>query len=79
MNSRNVTLSLPDDLLRDAKVIAARQHTSVSALLTELLTELVEGESRRRTARAAFEGASKGMSLGTGGRAPASRDALHAR
>jgi hypothetical protein len=39
---RNVTLSLPEDLVRRAKVYAAERETSMSALVTSLLRELVE-------------------------------------
>lgn len=39
---RNVTLSLPEDLVRRAKVLAAERDTSMSALVTSLLRELVE-------------------------------------
>ena len=42
METRNITLSLPEDLLREAKVLVARRGTSVSALLAGALSELVE-------------------------------------
>lgn len=38
--TRNITLSLPDDLVRRAKVIAAQRDTSVSALVADLLRQL---------------------------------------
>lgn len=45
MAARNITLSLPDELVRRAKVLAAQRDTSVSALIGELLTrELDEDE-----------------------------------
>ncbi len=40
MGSRNITLSLPDDLVRRAKVLAAQRDTSVSALVAELLQQV---------------------------------------
>lgn len=40
MSTRNITLSLPDDLIRRAKVLAAERDTSVSALVAELLQQL---------------------------------------
>jgi predicted transcriptional regulator len=43
MATRNVTLSLPEDLVRRAKVLAAQRDTSVSALTAEALTQLVGG------------------------------------
>jgi len=41
MASRNITLALPDELVRRAKVVAAERETSISALVASLLTELV--------------------------------------
>lgn len=41
MGSRNITLALPDELVRRAKVVAAERETSVSALVATLLAELV--------------------------------------
>lgn len=37
MTNRNITLSLPAELVRRAKVSAAQQDTSVSALVASLL------------------------------------------
>jgi hypothetical protein len=45
METRNITLSLPEEVLRKAKVVAARRGTSVSALLAGALSALVERES----------------------------------
>lgn len=45
MSSRNITLSLPEDLVRKAKVIAAERDTSVSALVAELIAHLAGGSS----------------------------------
>lgn len=41
MTARNITLSLPSELIREAKVLAAERETSVSALVADLLGELV--------------------------------------
>lgn len=40
MPTRNITLSLSDELIRRAKVLAAQRNTSVSALVGELLEQL---------------------------------------
>ncbi len=40
MATRNITLSIPEDLVRRAKIIAAQRDTSVSALVSELLAQL---------------------------------------
>lgn len=41
--TRNITLSLPDELIRRAKVLAAQRETSVSALVASLLAQLTGG------------------------------------
>lgn len=40
MNNRNITLTLPAELVRRAKIIAATRDTSVSALVAEYLSAL---------------------------------------
>jgi cell fate (sporulation/competence/biofilm development) regulator YlbF (YheA/YmcA/DUF963 family) len=42
---RNVTLSLPDDLYKQARIKAAEQEVSISGLVKKLLTEFVQRES----------------------------------
>lgn len=79
MPVRNITLSLSDDLIRRAKVLAAQRDTSVSALVSELLGGLVGG-SRDYAAEWAAE--EQLMSEGIGlrvGEITWSRDELHAR
>lgn len=39
--TKNITLSMPDDLVRRAKILAASRDTSVSALVADLLRQLV--------------------------------------
>lgn len=41
MSNRNITLSMPDELVRGAKVLAATRDTSVSALVADLLRQVV--------------------------------------
>lgn len=41
--TKNITLSMPEELLRRARVLAAQRDTSVSALVAELLEQLVGG------------------------------------
>jgi len=40
MTTRTITLTMPEDLIRRTKVVAAQRATSVSALVAELLTSL---------------------------------------
>lgn len=74
----NITVSVDADLLRKAKVLAARRGTSVSRLVAEEFGRLVRQEAayeiaRRRALRRLEEGYDLGWSR------PASRDELHGR
>jgi len=74
----NLTLSLDEDLVRDAKVLAARRGTSVSRLLADRLEELVRGDRAYETARRrAVARLARGFDLDW--TPPASRDELHER
>lgn len=55
MVSKNITLTMPEELLRRAKVIAAQRDTSVSGLVAELLRQLTGPEPDYATAWAAEE------------------------
>ena len=54
MDNRNVTFSLPADLMRQAKIYAAEHDTTVNAIVRELLQERVSGEARIRAAAERF-------------------------
>ena len=74
----NITLKIDSDLLREAKVMAAEEDTSISALLTRELQRLVRQRkgydaARRRALKRLKEGWDLGWSR------PASRDELHER
>lgn len=80
MVTRNITLSLPEDTLREVKVLAARRGTSVSALLSETLTDLLARESGYAVARERNLAAlGRGCDLGTEGEIGWERDELHER
>ncbi len=49
---RNLTIQLDEDLIRRAKVIAAERGTSVSGLVAQQITKLIEARDRYTTARA---------------------------
>ncbi len=51
---RNVTISLPEDIARQARVWAAEQDTSVSQFLGQMLTERLRGEHGYARAEARF-------------------------
>jgi predicted transcriptional regulator len=78
--SRNLTLALPEDLVRRLKILAARQDTSISALLTATLSGLADLEEGYAEARDAMIGdMERGYDLGTRGRISWTRDSLHER
>jgi hypothetical protein len=54
VESRNVTFSLPVDLVRQAKIYAAERDTTVNAIVRELLEEKVTAEGRTRAAARRF-------------------------
>jgi plasmid stability protein len=50
VGTRNITFSLPADLLSQAKVFAAEHDTTVNALVRELLLQKLASEGRARAA-----------------------------
>lgn len=77
---QNVTLSLPREVVREVKVIAARRETSISALMAGMLGDLVDEENGYRAARErSLRRLAGGLDLGTGGRASWTREELHER
>lgn len=75
---RNITLTLDDDLIHKARVLAARRNRSISALLREELSRLVAEDEAYETAKhAALERLAQGSSLG--GAPLPSKDELHDR
>jgi predicted transcriptional regulator len=78
MKKTNITLKLDSDLLRRVKVLAAEKGTSVSAMLTTKLEEVVTKD------RAYEEAMRRALALmrestGSGWQKPESRDELHER
>jgi predicted transcriptional regulator len=78
--SRNVTLTLPEEILRRLRILAAQRDTSISALLTTVLSELVDQEDGYAEARdATIRDLERGYDLGTRGQITWTRDSLHDR
>jgi plasmid stability protein len=50
VKTRNITLSLPSDLIRKAKVYAAEHDTTINTLVRELLQDALERENRVQAA-----------------------------
>ena len=79
-NTQNVTLSIPKDILRKAKILAVQKNTSLSGLLTQTLAELVEHEEDFEQARRrSLEMLRSGFDLGTQGEITWKREELHER
>lgn len=74
----NITLKLDSNLLRQAKVLAAQEGTSISAMLTAQLEHLVrQRRDYERARKRALARLRQGMNLRW--TAPRSRDELHER
>lgn len=80
METQNITLSLPKEILLKVKLLAVKRQTSVSGLLTQTLEKLVEQEEAYTHARRRhLQWLEKGADLGTGGQITTSREELHER
>ena len=79
-DTRNITLAIPRDVLRKAKMIAVRRDTSVSGLLTSYLREVVdEDDEYGRAMKRQLRTMKRAKNLGLTGRPTWTRDELHER
>ena len=75
---QNITISLSRQVLKKAKILAARRETSISGLLAQEIESLVgEDEAYERAERQATALLDRGFHMG--GLIRASRDELHER
>jgi len=75
---QNVTVSLSKEVLKKAKILAARRETSISGLLAQQIELLVSNdEAYERAARQALALLDQGFHLG--GVIRSTRDELHER
>ncbi len=80
MKTRNVTITIPEDLLRQLKIVAAKHETSISAMVTKALRQIADEENGYAEARRGMlEDLKKGYNLGTRGKIDWTRDDLHER
>lgn len=78
VDTQNITLVLPKDLLRKAKRLALERNTSVSGLLVQALADVVVREDRYEIARQHhLEWLETGADLDTNGTIDWPRDSLH--
>jgi predicted transcriptional regulator len=75
-----ITLAIPKDILRKAKILAMQKNTSLSGLLTQALVDLVSREEGYQQARQrSLAMLEHGFNLGIGGRIIRKREELHER
>lgn len=80
MEKQNVTLSLPKETLRKARLLAVERNTSLSSLLVEAIEEIVAKSDAYELAREQHLAILKeGYNLGTYGNITSSREELHER
>jgi hypothetical protein len=74
----NITLKLDSEILREVRIIAAQEGSSISGLLAAKLEEIIqERKGYARAQRRALARLRKGAHLGW--ERPSSRDELHER
>ena len=76
--ARNLTLSLPSELVRRAKVVAADRDTSISALVAEFLNRLTRDDAYDEVWRRERALMSDGLSMRVG-EITWTRDEVHDR
>ena len=80
METRNITLAIPEEVLLKAKLIAVKRQTSLSRLLTNALEKLVQQEDAyARAQQRHMLWLEQGADLGTGGQVVTRREELHER
>ncbi len=80
METQNITLSIPKETLYKVKLLAVKQGTSVSGLLTRTIERLVEQEDVCIRARQRhLQLLERGADLGTDGQVLTRRHELHER
>ncbi len=79
-DTQNITLAIPKDVLRKAKILAIQKNTSLSALLSKTLEDLVAHQEAYEQARQRNLALLKnGYNLGTAGKTGWKRENLHER
>lgn len=80
MSKRNLTISLPESLLKKAKSESAREGVSMNSYIREAVEDRLEARSGYRAAkRRQLAGLETGHDLGTRGKVSYKRDELHER
>ena len=80
MRRQNVTLSLPEDVLRKAKHLAVDRNMSLSALLGTYILDIVAREEQYSKAKEfSIRLMEEGFDMGSAGESTWNREELHER
>jgi len=80
MEKQNITLSIRKDVLQKVKIIAVKRNSSVSAMMTNLLEDIVAlDEGYQIASQKHIRLLQQEIDLGTNGSIDWSRDELHDR
>jgi hypothetical protein len=80
MASANVTVSLPSELIKEARHIAVERGLSLSALVADIIRNLVTTEDEHEASmKRLMKILDKGFHLGTNGHISWTREELHER
>ena len=80
MEKQNITLSLPREILKKGKMLAAKKGISLNELVRELLQANTENdEEYQASAERQIRRMKEGIRLGTKGKIPWKRDQLYQR
>jgi len=80
MEKQNITLSIRKDVLQKVKIIAVKRSSSVSAMMTNLLEDIVAlDEGYQIASQKHIRLLQQKIDLGTNGSTDWSRDELHDR
>lgn len=75
---KNITITMPDELARRVRILAAEADTSMSQFLCRLVEEKTEAQGRYGAAMKSYLTRKRGGIRSTGGPLP-SRESLHDR
>jgi hypothetical protein len=80
METQNITLAISKDVLAKARQLAVERHTSLSALVTQIIVDIVDQDDSYRVARDhQLTVLQNGFDLGSQGVATWRREELHER
>jgi hypothetical protein len=76
---RNITITLEEELAKEAKILAAQKDTSVSQLLADYLESILKSEKKREAAKEDFFKLTRKKYFLNYSKRQFQRDALHER